>query len=174
MKKIYFLAVSIFIISIFFTNCKKETTDIRGSVNGIFLGTQSVTIFWSQISNLYSDSIYTIPLIMKITNNSSVNDGIIITEIVTNSPNFVFNANGVTAASNGLTFNILQQTITVSGMSATINGFENYTSGSLKFDGGYDSGTKVVQCGYSQSILFNLNGNNVNVLCNVVDTGTKQ
>ena len=57
-----------------------------------------------------------------------------------------YNGSGITGASNGVGFNILQQSGTIKGVSVAITGNSSYTLGSTKFDGAYttDNGKKLV------------------------------
>jgi hypothetical protein len=176
MKKFNFLAISFLITSVLLISCSKtETTDIRTNLTGTYTGNQLYTIQWSKVSNTYSDSTRTDPLTMTVANDNAASDGLIITELGSGgSPNFVYKANAVTAASNGATFNIQQQTMTISGISVTINGYSNYTLGTMKYDGGYMTSNKQITLGYTGTVTVTNGAISVSIPFTAINTCTKQ
>lgn len=177
MKKFNFLAISFLITSVLVISCSKTlTTDIRTNLTGTYTGNQLYTIQWSKVSNTYSDSTRTDPsLTMTVANDNATSDGLIITELGSGgSPNFVYKANAVIAASYGATFNIPQQTIIISGISVTINGYTNYTLGTMKYDGGYLTSNKQITLGYTGTITVAKGAISVNVPFTAINICTKQ
>lgn len=177
MKNFKLLFLALALTTTFFTGCKKdEKTDIRDSVTGTYFGNQNYTIQWSKISNSYADSSQTSSVTITIANDNTAGDGIIITEL--GSPDFTYKANGVSAASNGLTFNIPQQNVNLAvngyNFSVAINGYTNYVLGSGNFDGGYNNSTKQVQLGYSGTIQVQSGQMTLSVPFTVLNTVTKK
>ncbi len=138
------------------TSCKKdEVIDPRDQIVGTYTGKVNVLAKYSEEPSLgLDDETFEENVTIKIEKNASVKDEINITELDADG-NTIYKANAVTDAINGVTFNIPSQTITESEVTYTISGYTNFTLGSSKYDGAYNSNTNILKFGYEGNVLMN-------------------
>lgn len=134
---------------------KDETADPREQLVGRYFGSAVFTAKYSAVPALGKDDKTTSDTdSIEIMLDANTSDGITITDIDAVDGNTIYKANAVTAAANGATFNIPAQTITSADGTFSFDGFSCYTLGNLKYDGGYDSQTKVVTFGMEGTISW--------------------
>ena len=142
------ILIPFLLLCLVFTSCSKKTddaVDLRDQMVGTYTGTTTFTLQWSKVQGITkADTTMTDNETVTVAKSTTSSDVIVLTEKGTTDVSY--NGSGITGASNGVGFNILQQSGTIKGVSVAITGNSSYTLGSTKFDGAYttDNGKKLV------------------------------
>jgi hypothetical protein len=87
-------------------------------------------------------------IVSKTTNGFEVKEG----------GNVIFKGEKVAAASNGFTFDIPSQSLTVDGDAFTVNGYDGVTLGTVEYNGLYDKTSKKLTGYFSTSAEIEIDG----------------
>lgn len=151
MKKTKFISISLLLIVALFSSCKEKETEVkvdpRDQLVGTYEGIATMTIHLSSIDKLLADSIGIDTVTIVVTKDASVADGIIL-----KNGDVSFKGNGAVLASNGVAFNVPNQTVSIDGTSVGISGFNCFSVGDKKYSGGYESASKTIAYGFGGTI----------------------
>ncbi len=112
---------------------------------------------------------------LTVTKNPNDSKGLIFKETDTDNTTYTYNVSSVAGASNGATFNIASQTVTLTdGSTGTWQGTYSYDLAGLKFDGGYISATKTLSFGLQGTMKVTINAIKYSVPFTGTITATKK